>query len=162
MFLLKIFFHFIHFSFSYFFSNHRHVLHFAAAGGNLSIFQSLSQGVHTVKYLDKEQNTPLHYAAKYGRVAIVKYICALGCTITHYNYYGWTAGHYAASIGNVPILTVLHENGDELNMRNSSAVPFLFFLPKFSFFFPKFFSEILIGFHFIMHLNMDTEMPLII
>jgi hypothetical protein len=125
----KIFLFLFYFIYLYFyiFINDRHCVHFAAAGGNLEIFNSFNYGDQICDFIDRDGNTPLHYAAKFGRVAIVKAICVTGCTVTQHNRSGWTAGHYAASIGNVPILAALHENGDELNTRNPSAVPFLIY-----------------------------------
>lgn len=97
----------------------RHIIHFVAAGGNLSLFSFCEGGRLTNDVFDVEDNTPLHYAAKFGRVAIVQAICAQGCAVKDPNRYGWTAGHFAAANGNHLILQELFDMGDGLVAKNA-------------------------------------------
>jgi len=102
----------------------RHCIHYAAAGGNLSIFLNFESDSSLNSVYDQNGNTPLHYAAKFGRLSIVQYIFSQGCDIFTRNKDGWTAGHFAAACGSLPILQVLHNAGDKFLLRNCAAVLF--------------------------------------
>ena len=105
----------------------KHCIHFAAAGGNLTIFEYFIKDGLSNDYYDANGNTPLHYAAKFGRETIVLFICNQGIDIKIPNKFGWTAGHFAAAIGSLSIIETLNLYGDTLCNRNSSSVYIFFF-----------------------------------
>jgi ankyrin len=97
----------------------RHTVHFAAAGGALSIFTSLLNSPQIFQTADVSGNTALHYAAHYGRKAIVQLICAQVAALQQKNTAGWTAAHFAAAYGSLEIIQLLHEAGDSLVERDA-------------------------------------------
>ena len=104
LFLIKFFFIF----------SHRVIFHFAAAGGNMMIFNSLMKFQRINEKYDMYGNTPLHYACKYARVPIVQMICSHSSNVLHSNINGLLASHFAAIAGCVQALQLLHENDDNL------------------------------------------------
>lgn len=111
---------FIYFFIKFLFLIYRHVLHFAAAGGNMEIFNKLmiKKMPKINNEIDQYQNTPLHYAAKFGRVSIVRLLCSHGVNVKCRNIDGFLPSHYAAICGSLPILQILQLNGDSLTATN--------------------------------------------
>ncbi|OHT09697.1 hypothetical protein TRFO_21320 [Tritrichomonas foetus] len=102
----------------FYFIIYRHLLHFAAAGGNLLIFNSLLNLPKFNEQVDAYGNTPLHYAAKFGRSAIVQLICDENADIMRKNKNGFLASHFAAMSGSLQSIQALYNRGDPLTKTN--------------------------------------------
>lgn len=113
-------------------SKNRHTFHFAAAGGNMVIFQFLKAKIDSYyDIFDEFGNTPLHYAAKYARTAIVQIMCLENVPIVVKNVFGWLPSHFAAATGNSRILKMLNEAGDDMTSVNEAGWTPLHFAIKY-------------------------------
>ncbi|EAX98840.1 ankyrin repeat protein, putative [Trichomonas vaginalis G3] len=95
------------------------VIHYAAAGGSLSICKMLDNECNMFKREDSEGNVPMHIAAMYNSVDIVKYSYAHGIILDAVNNNGVTPLMLAAKCGSIDILKLLNDNG--INMHDSDS-----------------------------------------
>lgn len=84
------------------------LLHYAALGGNVMIFEFLLEQKCDPTSRTYEGNSVLHFAAMFGHFQMVRYICArFPALLREKNKYDFTAVHFAAREGHDDVLQVL-------------------------------------------------------
>lgn len=94
------------------------LIHFAAAGGNEIIINSILQDITKLNEIDAFGNSPLHYAAKYDRLNAVKILLEKGAVPDVKNNEGYTPAFFAATNGYLEIIKLLHEHEDNMDSVN--------------------------------------------
>ena len=98
-------------------------MHFAAAGGDFGIFQTLLDNGCDVTGRDKQSLTVLHYAAKYGHQEIISYLWLSDDNIVRDNatefrsQTGIMPLHLAAESGSVECVEFLIDNGSDIDAQ---------------------------------------------
>lgn len=84
------------------------LLHYAALGGNVTIFEYLLEQKCDPTSRTYEGNSVLHFAAMFGHFQMVRYICArFPALLREKNKYDFTAVHFAAREGHDDVLQIL-------------------------------------------------------
>lgn len=96
-------------------SNGLNYLHFAAKGGNLSIFKKICNVEVSVEKKTNNGSNVLHIAAHRGCYPICKYILENHAALfSHKDNIGMNPAHYAANAGQYHILDLMFEKGCDL------------------------------------------------
>ncbi|XP_069104161.1 uncharacterized protein [Argopecten irradians] len=87
-------------------------LHYAAAGGNVKVFNELVHAGLSPQATTKDGSTALHIAAANRRVELVQYIIDNNpILIPQEDSSGWNAIHAAAAVGCIEVISLLIESG---------------------------------------------------
>ena len=98
------------------------VLHYACAGGNVSLVQSLIRDLNAdITARDDENNTPLHVAALSGRKEVVSSLVKdFGCDINVRGILGRSSLHLACEKGNVGLVrSLIRDHNADIDARDN-------------------------------------------
>lgn len=84
-----------------------HFVHFACAGGNITILQRSIEIGLSFDVTDKRDRTPCHYAASYNRADAIKWLWAYGANLNMVQRHGWNCIHCAAWSGSLDVIRVV-------------------------------------------------------
>lgn len=99
-------------------SDQIHLIHFAAAGGNINIISSILNRMDVINKQDADRNTPLHYAVNDNNFEVARYLLDCHANPNAQNSEGISPAHVAAINGNVAILRLLYDSGSSLKQIN--------------------------------------------
>ncbi|RVE51250.1 hypothetical protein evm_004054 [Chilo suppressalis] len=95
--------------------NNRHLIHWAALGGNENLVDYLLDKGSPINSVDDSNSNPLILAASAGRYEAVRLLIGRGANVNQKTKRGQSALHYACSKGHIEVAKLLLEAGANIN-----------------------------------------------